>query len=155
MINTRQYRSPEVLLGHKWTTQSDVWSLGCVIAESFLGDLLFQTHEDHEHLALIEKIIGQFSQEFLSRTPEEVRIELLTDSVGRMNPARVLVAFPVDPVSESSVRKVKNAASLEAQFKAYPDFRKLLRKMLTIVPESRVTAKEAMREAFFKGYARD
>ena len=59
IINTRQYRSPEVLLGIGWSYPSDMWSVGCIIAELLTGDLLFATHEDMEHLALMEKILAK------------------------------------------------------------------------------------------------
>ena len=42
-INTRQYRAPEVLLGLKWDEESDIWGVGCIAMELFLGDVLFQT----------------------------------------------------------------------------------------------------------------
>jgi len=57
IINTRQYRAPEVILGTGWDHQSDIWSIGCIIAELWTGNLLFQTHENIEHLALMEKIL--------------------------------------------------------------------------------------------------
>lgn len=59
IINTRQYRSPEVLLGIGWSYPSDLWSIGCILVELCTGELLFGTHEDLEHLALIEKILGK------------------------------------------------------------------------------------------------
>lgn len=42
-VNTRQYRAPEVILGVGWHTPSDIWSIGCIIAELYQGDLLFAT----------------------------------------------------------------------------------------------------------------
>jgi len=57
VINTRQYRSPEVMLGLGWSYESDLWSVGCILAELRTGELLFKTHEDMEHLALMEKIV--------------------------------------------------------------------------------------------------
>ena len=33
IVNTRQYRSPEVTLELGWSFPSDVWSAGCIIAE--------------------------------------------------------------------------------------------------------------------------
>lgn len=54
IINTRQYRSPEVILGCcEWSTISDVWSIGCIIAELYTGELYFPTHENIEHLRMI------------------------------------------------------------------------------------------------------
>ena len=43
LINTRQYRAPEVILGMGWGTPSDVWSVGCILMELYSGELLFQT----------------------------------------------------------------------------------------------------------------
>jgi serine/threonine protein kinase len=54
IINTRQYRSPEVILECiKWKESSDVWSIGCIIPELLTGNLLFPTHDDFEHLLMI------------------------------------------------------------------------------------------------------
>lgn len=37
LITTRDYRSPEALLGLPWSYETDVWSVGCVLVELFLG----------------------------------------------------------------------------------------------------------------------
>jgi serine/threonine-protein kinase SRPK3 len=31
-IQTRQYRSPEVILGAKWGASTDVWSMACMVS---------------------------------------------------------------------------------------------------------------------------
>jgi serine/threonine protein kinase len=41
IINTRQYRGPEVTLEVGWSYPSDIWCVGCIIAEAYSGDLLF------------------------------------------------------------------------------------------------------------------
>jgi len=33
-IQTRQYRSPEVILGAKWGASTDVWSMACMVCDS-------------------------------------------------------------------------------------------------------------------------
>ncbi len=44
IINTRQYRGPEVTLQYpQWSFASDIWSIGCIIGEIYQGELLFQT----------------------------------------------------------------------------------------------------------------
>ncbi|KAI5390507.1 dual specificity protein kinase YAK1 homolog [Lathyrus oleraceus] len=40
-IQSRHYRSPEVLLGYHYTTAIDMWSFRCIVAELFLGVPLF------------------------------------------------------------------------------------------------------------------
>ena len=51
VINTRQYRAPEVLMNMEWDEESDIWGVACIAMELFTGDLLFQTvsvgGEDH------------------------------------------------------------------------------------------------------------
>lgn len=37
-IQTRQYRSPEVILGAKWGASTDVWSMACMVC--FITTLL-------------------------------------------------------------------------------------------------------------------
>ena len=32
-IQTRQYRSPEVILGSKWGASTDIWSMACMVSE--------------------------------------------------------------------------------------------------------------------------
>jgi dual-specificity kinase len=65
VINTRQYRAPEVILGSAqvelgWDSSSDLWSLGCILVELYTGELLFPTHKDSEHLAMMRKVLGRF-----------------------------------------------------------------------------------------------
>lgn len=67
IINTRQYRSPEVILDIGWSYASDMWSLGCILIEMYTGDLLFNTHSHLEHLAMMEKIVGNFPEEMLQK----------------------------------------------------------------------------------------
>lgn len=75
VVNTRQYRSPEVLLGLGWSYPSDVWSAACIVAELFTGELLFSTHDDLEHLALMEKVLER-------KLPDD----MLQAAVGLANP---------------------------------------------------------------------
>ena len=61
IINTRQYRAPEVILQCcSWDKSSDVWSLGCILVELVTGNLLFHVHEDIDHIYMIDKVSGKF-----------------------------------------------------------------------------------------------
>jgi dual-specificity kinase len=55
-VSTRHYRAPEVILGLGWSFPCDLWSVGCILAELATGDALFQTHENLEHLAMMERV---------------------------------------------------------------------------------------------------
>uniref|UniRef100_A0A8C1RHH5 non-specific serine/threonine protein kinase n=1 Tax=Cyprinus carpio TaxID=7962 RepID=A0A8C1RHH5_CYPCA len=81
-IQTRQYRSLEVLLGSGYSTPADIWSTACMAFELATGDYLFEPHSgedysrDEDHLALIIELLGhiphhyalsgKFSQEYFS-----------------------------------------------------------------------------------------
>lgn len=57
-MQSRFYRSPEVLLGHPYTTAIDMWSLGCVAAELFLGLPLFPGACEYDLLLFIKEKLG-------------------------------------------------------------------------------------------------
>ena len=59
VVSTRHYRAPEIILGLGWSFPCDIWSIGCILVEFFTGDALFQTHDNLEHLAMIEAVCGK------------------------------------------------------------------------------------------------
>lgn len=58
IVSTRHYRAPEVILELGWSQPCDVWSIGCIMFELYVGTTLFQTHDNREHLAMMERILG-------------------------------------------------------------------------------------------------
>lgn len=56
VVSTRHYRAPEIILGLGWSYPCDIWSVGCILVEFFTGDALFQTHDNLEHLAMMENV---------------------------------------------------------------------------------------------------
>ena len=56
VVSTRHYRAPEIILGLGWSYPCDIWSIGCILVEFFTGDALFQTHDNLEHLAMMEAV---------------------------------------------------------------------------------------------------
>ncbi|XP_062185035.1 dual specificity protein kinase YAK1 homolog isoform X2 [Phragmites australis] len=57
-IQSRYYRSPEVLLGYPYTTAIDMWSFGCIVAELFIGLPLFPGASEYDVLLRMMKILG-------------------------------------------------------------------------------------------------
>ncbi|GKV07459.1 hypothetical protein SLEP1_g19236 [Rubroshorea leprosula] len=57
-IQSRYYRSPEVLLGYQYTTAIDMWSFGCIVAELFLGLPLFPGVSEFDLLRRMVEILG-------------------------------------------------------------------------------------------------
>ncbi|KAI8042982.1 dual specificity tyrosine-phosphorylation-regulated kinase 2 [Drosophila gunungcola] len=58
-IQSRFYRSPEVILGLQYGTAIDMWSLGCILAELYTGFPLFPGENEVEQLACIMEVLGQ------------------------------------------------------------------------------------------------
>ncbi|EGW32568.1 uncharacterized protein SPAPADRAFT_51112 [Spathaspora passalidarum NRRL Y-27907] len=58
IVSTRHYRAPEIVLGTGWSFPCDMWSIGCILVELIIGEPLFKTHDNLEHLAMIEKVCG-------------------------------------------------------------------------------------------------
>jgi len=57
-IQSRFYRSPEVLLGCPYSTQIDVWSFGCVLFEMYTGRPLFNGKDPEDQLMKIVQLLG-------------------------------------------------------------------------------------------------
>lgn len=63
-IQTRQYRSPEIIIGAEWNETADVWSASCMFFELLTGDFLFDPRSskdwsrNEDHLALMIELIG-------------------------------------------------------------------------------------------------
>lgn len=71
VVSTRHYRAPEVLLDIGWSQPCDVWSIGCIIFELYTGYTLFQTHDDREHLAMMERILGSLPYRMTKKSKTE------------------------------------------------------------------------------------
>ena len=82
-IQTRQYRSLEVILGAGYDTSADIWSVACMAFELATGDYLFEPHSgedysrDEDHIAHIIELMGpipieiahsgRYSREFFNK----------------------------------------------------------------------------------------
>ncbi|XP_034393292.1 SRSF protein kinase 3 [Cyclopterus lumpus] len=64
-IQTRQYRSLEVLLGSEYGPPADIWSVACMTFELVTGDSLFEPKAsesislEEDHIAQILELLGQ------------------------------------------------------------------------------------------------
>lgn len=57
-IQSRFYRAPEVILGIPYSTSIDMWSLGCIVAELFLGIPIFPGSSEFNQLTRIITCLG-------------------------------------------------------------------------------------------------
>ncbi|KAF2723094.1 kinase-like protein [Polychaeton citri CBS 116435] len=80
-IQSRFYRSPEVLLGLPYSAAIDMWSLGCIVVELFLGLPLFPGSSEYNQVSRITEMlglpptwmleVGKQSGEFFEKTQDE------------------------------------------------------------------------------------
>src|ERR1700677_2430398 len=57
-IQSRFYRSPEVLLGLPYSSSIDMWSLGCIAVELFLGLPIFPGASNYDQVSRIVETVG-------------------------------------------------------------------------------------------------
>ncbi|XP_037627450.1 SRSF protein kinase 3 [Sebastes umbrosus] len=92
-IQTRQYRSLEVLLGSEYGPPADIWSVACMAFELVTGDSLFEPKAgesislEEDHIAQIMELLGKippvvalsgkFSAEYFSRRGDLRRVGAL------------------------------------------------------------------------------
>ena len=57
-IQSRFYRSPEVLLGIPYDLAIDMWSLGCILVEMHTGEPLFSGANEVDQMNKIVEVLG-------------------------------------------------------------------------------------------------
>ena len=141
VIGTRHYRPPEVLLGIEWECPSDMWSVGCILVELYTGQTLFQTHNNREHLAMIERVLGPFPASMLHRA-SRTALARYFDAHGR-----VVFPEPGSGVTTAYVDAMRPLRSIIPPDR-HPELFDLVNRMLAYEPSERITAAEAAAHPF-------
>eukprot|EP01064_Diplonema_japonicum_P009918 TRINITY_DN17329_c0_g1_i1.p1 TRINITY_DN17329_c0_g1~~TRINITY_DN17329_c0_g1_i1.p1 ORF type:complete len:844 (+),score=178.61 TRINITY_DN17329_c0_g1_i1:359-2890(+) len=86
VVQTREYRAPEVLLGcAKLGTGVDIWSFGCIVFELLTGDFLFDPKQQKDmnidiyHWMLFQQVLGPVPRSF-STSPASHTSDYFTTS---------------------------------------------------------------------------
>eukprot|EP00127_Corallochytrium_limacisporum_P005164 Clim_evm4s200 gene=Clim_evmTU4s200 len=66
-IQSRFYRSPEVIIGVPYSSAIDIWSLGCIAAELYLGLPIFPGSSEYDQLYRILEVTGPLPDHMLSQ----------------------------------------------------------------------------------------
>jgi len=69
-IQSRFYRSPEVLLGLQYRMAIDMWSLGCILVEMHTGEPLFAGQNEFDQMAKIVEVLGVPPAHLLDKAPK-------------------------------------------------------------------------------------
>ncbi|KAI9845896.1 MAG: dual specificity protein kinase kns1 [Sclerophora amabilis] len=154
VVSTRHYRAPEIILGLGWSFPCDIWSIGCILVEFFTGDALFQTHDNLEHLAMMESVCGGKIE------PKLIRQVIQSGRSHGGNPAAKYFVrghrldYPNQETSKASKKYVKAMKRLHEIIPSNNPFNRqfldLLRRIFLYDPKARITAKEALKHPWFK-----
>lgn len=174
-IQSRSYRAPEVVLGLPYDGRIDVWSLGCVVAEMFTGEVTFQNDSIVSMLSRIEAICGPFPRHMVTQGRQSSRFftkcgllyekvpqegsenheassdESNNDEDDSKQPTLIDIFQPKHTTvaarlgfAPDLMNKFVDGYILSREERRQAVFCDLIRKLLTIDPEIRLTAAEAL-----------
>ena len=72
-IQSRFYRSPEILLGLQYDQKIDIWSLGCVLVEMHTGEPLFGGSDQADQMGRIVDVLGMPPLAMIEASPPATR----------------------------------------------------------------------------------
>ena len=144
IIQTRQYRSPEVILGINYNESSDIWSLACIIFELVTGDFLFNPTsseyfcKNDSHLAKFMEVCGKMPKNFVERGAYWKKYFTKDGKLKRMGDIKHII------LKNLLVQKyhIKENEAL-----ALSNF---LMPMLEYLPEKRISARELLKHPWLK-----
>ncbi|XP_060695021.1 homeodomain-interacting protein kinase 3a isoform X1 [Hemiscyllium ocellatum] len=165
-LQSRYYRAPEIILGLPFCEAIDMWSLGCVIAELFLGWPLYPGALEYDQIRYISQTqglpgdhllnVGTKTTRFFStetdtsysgwkmKTPEEHEAETGMKS----KEARKYIFGCLDDIAHVNMVMDLEGNDLLAEKADRMEFVSLLKKMLLIDAEKRITPVETMNHPF-------
>lgn len=167
-LQSRYYRAPEIILGLPFCEAIDMWSLGCVVAELFLGWPLYPGSSEYDQIRYISQTQGLPTEHMLNnaskttkffyrdmestypfwrlKTPEEHEAETGIKS----KEARKYIFNCLDDIGQVNVPTDLEGGQLLAEKVDRKEFIDLLKRMLTMDQERRTTPGEALNHPFVR-----
>ncbi|XP_053772209.1 homeodomain-interacting protein kinase 1 isoform X3 [Desmodus rotundus] len=165
-LQSRYYRAPEIILGLPFCEAIDMWSLGCVIAELFLGWPLYPGASEYDQIRYISQTQGLPAEYLLSagtkttrffnrdpnlgyplwrlKTPEEHELETGIKS----KEARKYIFNCLDDMAQVNMSTDLEGTDMLAEKADRREYIDLLKKMLTIDADKRVTPLKTLNHQF-------
>jgi len=154
-IQSRSYRAPEVILGCRYDYKIDMWSLGCILAEIYTGNVLFQNDSIQSMLARIIGICGPIPN-WMYEKGKLVNDFFTKEKLLYMEPNATDNNESVNQTSPQERGKkvhilVPKRSSLRKRIRTNNEqFFNFLSGLLKIDPNDRLSAKEALNHPFIK-----
>ncbi|XP_037538633.1 dual specificity tyrosine-phosphorylation-regulated kinase 4 [Nematolebias whitei] len=137
-IQSRFYRSPEVILGHPYSMAIDMWSLGCILAELYTGYPLFPGESEVEQIACIMEVLGMPPNDFVQSAS---RRKLFFDSKGN----------PRNTTNSKGKKRKPNSIELSTALKTNdPLFLDFIQRCLDWDPTKRMTPDEGLQHQWIQ-----
>lgn len=145
-IQSRYYRSPEVMLGLGYGTGIDMWSVGCILVELRTGTPLFAAKNEHELMILQTELLGVPPEYLLARATRSDEFFM------RLAPAAVAQYggkyTPLRYTDRKGRKRVPNGRRLTDVCGNDPLFVDFVRRCLTWDPMDRITPPEALNHPY-------
>ncbi|XP_043944111.1 homeodomain-interacting protein kinase 2 [Protopterus annectens] len=165
-LQSRYYRAPEIILGLPFCEAIDMWSLGCVIAELFLGWPLYPGASEYDQIRYISQTqglpaeyllsAGTKTTRFFNRDPDSAyplwRLKTPEDHEAEMGvkskEARKYVFNCLDDMAQVNMTTELEGSDMLVEKADRREFIDLLKKMLTIDADKRITPIETLNHPF-------
>lgn len=163
-IQSRFYRSPEVLLGIPYDLAIDMWSLGCILVEMHTGEPLFSGANEVDQMNKIVEVLGLPPKHVLDQAPKSKKyFHKLPDGSYVLN-----ISKDGKKYKPPNSRKMHDVIGVETggpggrrlgepghSVSDYLKFKDLILRMLDYDPKTRITPYYALQHNFFKRTAEE
>ncbi|XP_015229603.1 PREDICTED: homeodomain-interacting protein kinase 3 isoform X2 [Cyprinodon variegatus] len=165
-LQSRYYRAPEIILGLPFCEAIDMWSLGCVIAELFLGWPLYPGALEYDQIRYISQTQGLPGEHLLNTGTKTARFfckesdspyaawrlkstdEHEAETGMKSKEARKYIFSCLDDIAHVNLMMNLEGCDLLAEKADRREFVSLLKKMLLIDAEERIAPAEALVHPF-------
>uniref|UniRef100_A0A3P8W6Z3 non-specific serine/threonine protein kinase n=1 Tax=Cynoglossus semilaevis TaxID=244447 RepID=A0A3P8W6Z3_CYNSE len=165
-LQSRYYRAPEIILGLPFCEAIDMWSLGCVIAELFLGWPLYPGALEYDQIRYISQTQGSPGEHLLNTGTKTARFfcreadspyaswrlksteEHETETGMKSKEARKYIFSCLDDIAHVNMVMNLEGSDLLAEKADRREFVGLLKKMLLIDAEERIAPADALSHPF-------
>ncbi|KAF4148152.1 Protein kinase domain [Phytophthora infestans] len=143
-IQSRFYRSPEVLLGHMYSGAIDMWSFACILVELHAGHPIFAGENEREQFACIMEVLDVPPIEIVRNSKRRLNF---FDEVANPADINTVDYTPKAFVNSRGRRRSPGSRSLVGAVKSDdPEFLAFLAKCFVWDPSQRLTPEQALQE---------